>query len=101
MSKRRDDKSKEEENLLLFFAENAQTFTAKEAEIKRAQWSQILETKRQLLSETSDLLDQYVIKLIHRCPSLLDGPVGFDWVKRHYMTLLQRVRIMPKSSKTY
>lgn len=76
-------------------------FTAPETETERIRLAQILEAKRKLLAETPDLLDQYVVTLIHRCPNFLDGPVGFEGVEQHYKKLLQRVRVMPDISKRY
>jgi hypothetical protein len=53
------------------------------------------------LAATPDLLDQYVVKLVHRCPNFLDGPVGFAWVEERYKLLLNRVRTFPDISKKY
>lgn len=102
MSKKEEEKIKDEERkLLVLFAEDVRAFTFPETEIERTRLAQLLEAKRQSLAATPDLLDQYVVELIHRCQNFLDGPVGFAWVEQHYKVLLQRVRIMPNTSKKY
>jgi len=101
MAKKKNDKEDEERYLLLLFAEDVRAFTAPETEGERTRLSQLLEVKRQALAATPDLLDQYVVELIHRCPNFLDGSFGFAWVEQHYKILLQRVRMMPNTSKRY
>jgi hypothetical protein len=101
MSKKEATEEDEERKLLVLFAEDIRAFTAPEVEIERTRLAQLLEAKRQSLAATPDLLDQYVVELIHRCPNFLDGPDGFAWVGQHYKVLLQRVRMMPNTSKKY
>jgi hypothetical protein len=101
MSKKEATEEDEERKLLVLFAEDVRAFTVPEVERERTRLAQLLEAKRQSLAATHDLLDQYVVKLIHRCPNFLDGPVGFAWVEERYKLLLQRVRTFPDVSKRY
>ena len=101
MAKKKDHKEDEARKLLVLFAEDARAFTAPETEIERTHLAQLLDAKRHSLEVNPDLLDQYVVELIHRCPNFLDGPAGFAWVEQHYKILLQRARIMPNTSKKY
>jgi hypothetical protein len=101
MSKKEATEEDEERTLLVLFAEDIRAFTAPEVDIERTRLAQLLEAKRQSLAATPDLLDQYVVKLVHRCPNFLDGPVGFAWVEERYKLLLNRVRTFPDISKKY
>lgn len=101
MSKKEAIEEDEERRLLLLFAEDVRAFTLPKTELERTRLAQLLEAKRQSLAATPDLLDQYVVELIHRCPNFLDGPIRFEGVERHYKNLLQRVRVKLDRSKRY
>ena len=94
-------KTRQLKKLLLIFAENAQAFTVSGANEMRQQLGQLLESKRQSVSFSPPLLDQFLVELIHRCPNFLDAPVEFEWVSRDYKILLQRSRIMQDLLKRY